>query len=150
MHLLKWWFVFCLSIVALGGAYSIGWLQTVWTVDETKIGSLIIGLYFSFTIFIGWLTYQAEKVKSSLVEQHLKTCYLAVKSMVVLGIIGTTAGLLIMLSSAFGTAELNPTAVLLGLKNGLSTLGISTLVGLVCYLALEWQVVNLEYAVDDV
>ncbi len=142
--------MFCLSVVALGGAYSVGWLQTVWNVDETKIGSVIIGLYFIFTVFIGWLTHQAEKVKSSTVEQHIKACYLAVKSMVVLGIIGTTAGLLIMLSSAFGTADLNPTMVLMGLKNGLSTLGISTLVGLICYLALECQVVNLEYAVDEV
>lgn len=148
MCLLKWWFMFCLSILAFVGAFFPGWAQAVWNTDETKISILIITLYFSFSVFIGWLTYQAEKLRNFQVEKHLKSCHMAVKSMIVLGIIGTTAGLLIMLHLAFASPDLNPTAVLMGLKTGLSTLGITTIVGLICYLALELQVVNLEYALE--
>lgn len=149
MCLLKWWFMFCLSVLAFAGAFFPGWAQALWSIDETKISILIVSLYFSFSIFIGWLTYQAEKLQKTYeVEKHLKSCYMAVKSMVVLGIIGTTAGLLIMLHLAFGVADFNPTGVLTGLKTGLSTLGVTTIVGLICYLALELQVVNLEYALE--
>lgn len=148
MGRLKWWFVFCMSVVAVVVASFLGWTQTMWVVDDTKLGTIIVGLYFVFSVFVGWLTYKAESPSKADVERYLRLAYLAVKSMVVLGIIGTTAGLLIMLHMAFSGAGFNPTTVLLGLKTGLSTLGISTLVGLVCYLALELQVVNLEYTLD--
>lgn len=148
MCLLKWWFMFCISVLAFAGSFFTGWAQATWFADETKISVLIIFLYFSFSIFIGWLTYQSERLKNFSVEKHLKSCHMAVKSMIVLGIIGTTAGLLIMLHLAFASPDLNPSTVLMGLKTGLSTLGITTIVGLICYLALELQVVNFEYALE--
>lgn len=146
---LKWWFMFCVSLLALIGGSVLGWVQAIWDVDAVKIGPVILLVYFTFSLFVGWLTYHAEKrtMPARYIEQHLKSCYLAVKSMVVLGIIGTTAGLLIMLNMAFGGA-MEPTVVLQGLRVGLSTLGVTTLVGLICYLALELQVVNLEYALE--
>lgn len=145
MHRLRWWFAFWISLAALVGLTVSGLSSTLWEVDTTRLGPTIIGLYLVFTCYIGRLTVLAAENKA--LKRHLKACDLMVKSMVILGIIGTTVGLLIMLNAAFGGA-MDPTVVLQGLKHGLSTLGITTLIGLVCYLALEIQVVNLEYAIE--
>ena len=160
MYRLKWWFLFCASIVAVIASTFLGWMHSVIVADITKISLIILISYFSCSMFVGWLTYKAEtqrayyldpaqnKSTNFLVERHLKACYMAVKSMIILGIIGTTAGLLVMLNLAFGSADMTPVTVLNGLKTGLSTLGITTLLGLICYLLLELQVVNLEYALE--
>jgi hypothetical protein len=149
---LKWWFFFCVSFLSGSICFLFGLTQALWAADATKLGPLILLLYFGFSGYIGYLTYRAEidrdRYSRERVQMHLKSCDLMVKSMVILGIIGTAAGLLLMLNSAFA-GDMNPTMVLAGLKKGLSTLGISTLVGLVCYLLLEVQVVNLEYALES-
>lgn len=132
--------------------------QSMWRLDESHMGGLILFCYFGFSMFIGWLTHQAEKhgrrVKFSYKEPevavesfHMKSCELMAESMLILGIIGSAISMLIMLNSAFGGA-VNPTTVLNGVKAGLSTLGISTVVGLGAYLLLRVQIVNLQYAIE--
>ncbi len=146
MHRLRWWFIFWVNLAVLGGLSLYGVTQRLWEVDTTKLGPTIIALYFVYTCYVGRLTILAHR--GVRLAPLLRACTLMVKSLVILGIIGTTIGLLIMLNAAFG-GDMNPTTVLAGLKHGLSTLGITTLVGLACYLLLEIQVVNLEYAIES-
>lgn len=143
---LKWWFILVVSLFAVAGSFALGWMQTLWANDHIKMAPAILVLYFIYTGFVGWLTYQAERFKQfDLVERHLKSCNLMSISLITLGIIGTSAGL-VDLVHAFNSSD--PMVVLTGLKNGLMTLGTSTLVGLSTYLAFEIQTTNLEYALD--
>lgn len=159
MGRLKWWFCFCSSLLALGLSFFFGWAQKLWELDITKIGAGIVVLYFLFSIFIGWLTYLAEKSANNLsyfdqknsvsrVEAHLKGGWFASELMLGLGMIGTMIGIMVMLSAAFG-GDMNVASILSGLKVGLSTVGVTTIIGLVCSFALKIQLVNLEFVLDE-
>lgn len=155
MHRLRWWWFFWVQTAAIVGLSAFGYIEALLRADTTHLGPAILVLYAIFTGYVGRLTIQADlwnyavvcESKLAALRRKLKACDLMVKSLVILGIIGTTSGLLLMLNAAFG-GDMNPTTVLAGLKHGLSTLGITTLVGLACYLLLEVQVVNLEYALE--
>lgn len=70
-----------------------------------------------------------------------------------IGMIGTVAGFLLMLGTAFSGIDVGDTAslqsALTSMAVGMSTALYTTLVGLVCGLYIKSQLVNLEHLIDQ-
>ena len=143
---LKWWLIFCLSIVAGYVAHIFGWTWEIYTKDTTKISVLIIGLYVIGSLFVGKLSY--DNSKNKLISERLDVAWFLSESMLSLGMIGTVAGFIFMLGDSFANIDAtNPEtlkAALTSMALGMSTALYTTLVGLVCSQTLKIQLVNLE------
>ena len=143
---LKWWLIFCLSIVAGYVAHIFGWTWEIYTKDTTKISVLIIGLYVIGSLFVGKLSYDNSKNKP--ISERLDVAWFLSESMLSLGMIGTVAGFIFMLGDSFANIDAtNPEtlkAALTSMALGMSTALYTTLVGLVCSQTLKIQLVNLE------
>lgn len=143
---LKWWLVFCLSLVMGYIAYIFGWTWEIYTKDTTKISVLIIALYIIASLFVGKLSY--ENSKNKIVEERTEIAWFISETMLTLGMIGTVAGFIMMLGGSFAEIDAsNPETLksaLVAMALGMSTALYTTLVGLVCSQVLKIQLVNLE------
>lgn len=143
---LKWWLIFCLSIVAGYVAHIFGWTWEIYNKDSTKISVLIIGLYVISSLFVGKLSY--DNSKNNLISEKLDAAWFLSESMLTLGMIGTVAGFILMLGDSFANIDAsNPDtlkAALSAMALGMSTALYTTLVGLICSQTLKIQLVNLE------
>jgi uncharacterized membrane protein len=100
-------------------------------------------------VFIGiWHT---KKSKIEILHVGKVGWYLA-ETALALGMLGTLAGFLLMLGTAFTNIDVNDTATLqTALTNmalGMSTALYTTLVGLIVSIFLKSQLVNLEHYAD--
>jgi hypothetical protein len=156
--LVKWWFIFWSCIVGAAFVQSFGLFEALWYADHVKLSFVIISIFVASTVFIGLLTRRLAKMKQAAIEHieaNLPMCWFSTEAMNALGMIGTVAGFLIMLSSAFGTTidPANTEAMkrlISAAAIGLSTSACATLVGLVCATLGKLQIVVLEKAIDDV
>mgnify|MGYP000072145689 FL=1 len=143
---LKWWLIFCLSLVVGYVAHIFGWTWEIYTKDTTKLSVLIVGLYIISSLFVGKLSYDNSKNKS--ISERLDVAWFISDTMLTLGMIGTVAGFILMLGGSFANIDAsNPEtlkAALTGMALGMSTALYTTLVGLVCSQTLKIQLVNLE------
>lgn len=148
---LKWWFIFCLSLVATATCGMLGLLKTLWVVDITHLGIAMIALYFGASAFIGFLTYQGNYGRDAYVKAHLGPCWYVAELFLALGMIGTMIGFIVMIRAAFGPdVDINNLKVVItNAASGLSTACITTLIGLICSYALKAQLVNLEMLLPD-
>ena len=156
--LIKWWFIFWTCIVgALFVQYN-GLFAALWYADHVKLSFVIIAVFLATTIYVGVLTRRLSKLKHGVVvniEANLPMCWFSTEAMNALGMIGTVAGFLLMLSSAFGTTidPANTEAMkrlISAAAIGLSTSACATLVGLLCSTVAKLQIVILEKALGDV
>lgn len=142
---LKWWFLFCASLIAFIGAGATGLLQGLWRVDQTKLSFVILAIYFIVSGFVGWLTILAADGRVNNLTQHLNSCDEASDLLMKLAIMGTTLGFYLMLSGAFGNG-LAPTPAAIGeAAKGISTICLVTFVGVLCSSMLNQQLTNLRY-----
>jgi len=142
---LKWWFVFCASVLAFIGAAVTGLLQGLWQVDQTKLSFVIVAIYFVVSGFVGWLTILAADGRVNNLTQHLNSCDEASDLLMKIAIMGTTLGFYLMLSGAFG-AGMAPTPAAIGAAaKGLGTICLVTFVGVLCSSLLNLQLTNLRY-----
>lgn len=143
---LKWWLIFCISILGMYIAYIFGWVEEIWSQDQTKISFVIIGLYILTSLNLGWVTWKKAKGKD--VNSAINVGWFFSESMLALGMIGTVAGFILMLGVSF--AELDATQVdtlreaLKSMALGMSTALYTTLVGLICSQFFKLQLVNAE------
>ena len=145
MAMLKWWFIFCSSLVGLLATYRLGYLQQLPSVDASYMGLLCLALYAYATLRVGVLTRRASKGQlpsdhdQDLIESH------AIQ-LLELGMVGTLIGFMISLF-AIDTGSLLDIAVsqktLITMMQGLGTAIITTLLGLVLKLLLTLQILNL-------
>jgi hypothetical protein len=144
---LRWLLVFCGSIAGLSICAMLGLLQELYRVDSTFISVGVLALYVVVSLFIGWMTTLAP---SSTVDLHREACAYVPELMVGLGMLGTVIGFLQMLGAAFGGIELSnvqATQAALGrMASGIGVALTTTLVGLVCSMLVQLQLVNLNIA----
>jgi len=147
---LKWWLMFCLSILLGYIGYHFGLLQEIYTKDVTKLSLFIFILYISSSIYIGKTTYSS--VKGHDVSSRVDIGWFTSESMLALGMVGTVVGFILMLGGTFenidtGDAE-TLKAALADMARGMSTALYTTLSGLVCSLLTKVQLVNLETGIN--
>ena len=138
--LLRWWLIFCLTILAGGIAIYFDIHKELYEADQTKISFLILTIFVLTSIWIGVVT--------KLQDRTVELGWFIAEACLALGMIGTVTGFLLMLNGAFTQIDLsNPTTIQNSLVNmalGMSTALYTTLTGLVCSLALKIQLVNVE------
>ena len=100
---LLWWIqVVTVSFAAIL-IFTYGWFDELWNADQTKISFIIIIIFFSTSIATGFLSFRSD-------TQYIKLSnyiWFASETMVTLGLIGTVAGFLLMLSSAFDNLDVS-------------------------------------------
>ena len=141
--LLKWWLIFCLSLLAGGVAVYFDLHNDLYNADQTKLSFLILGLFILTSGWIGWKTKQLDDAR-----QNMDVGWFIAEACLALGMIGTVTGFLLMLSGAFADIDLANTSTiqksLTQMALGMSTALYTTLVGLICSLTLKVQLMNVE------
>lgn len=147
--IVTWYLLVVLQCFAFATAGYFDLHINLWTSDQTKISFLILILWTAATIYIG--LWHIKKSKTEIVNLSKIGWYLA-ETALALGMLGTLAGFLLMLGSAFASIDVSNTATLqTALTNmalGMSTALYTTLVGLVVSIFLKSQLVNLEHYAD--
>ena len=118
---LLWWIqVVTVSFAAIL-IFSYGWFEKLWDSDQTKISFIIITIFVATSIATGFLSFRSD-------TQYIKLSnyiWFASETMVTLGLIGTVAGFLLMLSSAFDNLDVsnveNVQKVISNMALGMST-----------------------------
>ena len=138
--LLRWWLIFCLTVLAGGIAIYFDIHRELYEADQTKISFLILTIFVLTSIWIGVIT--------KLQDRTVELGWFIAEACLALGMIGTVTGFLLMLNGAFSEIDLsNPTTIQSSLTKmalGMSTALYTTLTGLICSLALKIQLVNVE------
>ena len=141
--LLRWWLIFCISILAGGVAIYFNLHQDLYDGDQTKLSFLILAIFILTSGWVGWCT-----KKSEFQIQNIDVGWFVAEACLALGMIGTVTGFLLMLSGAFADIDLANTSTiqtaLTKMALGMSTALYTTLVGLICSLTLKIQLVNVE------
>ena len=141
--LLRWWLIFCISILAGGVAIYFNLHQDLYDGDQTKLSFLILAIFILTSGWVGWCT-----KKSEFQIQNIDVGWFVAEACLASGMIGTVTGFLSMLSGAFADIDLANTSTiqtaLTKMALGMSTALYTTLVGLICSLTLKIQLVNVE------
>lgn len=144
---LCWWVIVCFQILILSLGAVTGIWTHIWEVDITRISFAIVGIWAVSTCILGWL-HSSDSRRYS--KKLSPVVWFLAESCLALGMIGTVAGFLFMLLSAFGNIDINDTAsmqqALQQMALGMGTALYTTLTGLVCSLFIKAQLVNLEAA----
>ena len=105
--LLKWWLIFCLSLLAGGVAVYFDLHNNLYNADQTKLSFLILGLFVLTSGWIGWKTKQLDDAR-----QNMDVGWFIAEACLALGMIGTVTGFLLMLSGAFADIDLANTSTI--------------------------------------
>jgi len=144
--MLKWWIQFSLTAFAAGLMYHYDWWKMIYDADLTKISFLIIFIFVLSTLSVGWLSSRStwELTNDKIVDY----VSFAAEAMTRFGMIGTVAGFLLMLGTAFETLDVsnvkNVQDSIQAMAVGMSTALVTTLVGLVCSTLTQIQLVVYE------
>ena len=143
---LKWWLMFCLSILLGYIAFHFGLVEEIYTKDVTKLSIFIFSLYIASSIYIGKVTYSSTKNED--VQNKIDVGWFVAESMLALGMVGTVVGFILMLGGSFENIDTGDVdtlkQALSDMARGMSTALYTTLSGLVCSLLTKVQLVNLE------
>ena len=147
---IRWWVIICLQLLSFGVVGYFGGFEELWAKDMTKLSFVILSLWLITTLWIGF--WQGRFVRVH-VSYLIKIGWFLSEACMALGMIGTVAGFLLMLGSAFTGIDVADTATLQSALSsmavGMSTALYTTLVGLVCGLYIKSQLVNLEHLLDQ-
>jgi uncharacterized membrane protein len=145
-RVLKWWLVFCISLVIGYLAYFFGWVDEIYSKDTTKLSFAILAIYVAASLHVGHATFKKSKKHS--VRSAANVGWFLSETMLTLGMIGTVAGFILMLGSSFENIDTSNAEslkeALTAMALGMSTALYTTLVGLICSQILKIQLVNLE------
>ena len=149
--LLKWWLIFCLTILGLCTCVYFNIHKDLYAADVTRLSYLIISIFLCTSIWIGTKTYKVGIQQDY--NQKSDVGWFISESCLALGMVGTVTGFLIMLGTAFANVDVTNSATLQqalsDMATGMSTALWTTLVGLVCSLIIKVQLVNLEVALNE-
>ena len=149
--LLKWWLVFCLTLLGMCACVYFNIHKDLYAADVTRLSFLIISIFICTSVWIGTKTYKIGIHQDY--NQKSDVGWFISESCLALGMIGTVTGFLIMLGTAFANVDVtNATTLqqaLSDMATGMSTALWTTLVGLVCSLIIKVQLVNLEVALNE-
>jgi len=149
--LLKWWLIFCLTLLGLCTCVYFNIHKDLYAADVTRLSFLIISIFTCTSIWIGTKTYKVGIQQDY--NQKSDVGWFIAESCLALGMVGTVTGFLIMLGTAFANVDVSNAITL---QNALSDMAIgmstalwTTLVGLICSLIIKVQLVNLEVALNE-
>ena len=149
--LLKWWLIFCLTLLGLCACVYFNIHKDLYAADVTRLSFLIISIFICTSVWIGTKTYKIGIHQDY--NQKSDVGWFISESCLALGMVGTVTGFLIMLGTAFANVDVtNATTLqqaLSDMATGMSTALWTTLVGLVCSLIIKVQLVNLEVALNE-
>lgn len=142
----KWWVQMGAVMLASIFLFKLDLFSALWNSDQTKISFLIIGIYIIGSLVIGWLSKNA--FNKQLYDDYGEYLWFSASAMINLGLIGTVAGFLIMLGTAFQEIDVSNIAkmqaVIADMAIGMSTALTTTLTGLICALLTKLQLIILE------
>lgn len=143
---LRWWMIFCISILSLVILYYTGFYEELKHKDVTHISFLIIAIFLITSSYLGKLSLDKDKGKP--VDKGINAGYYIYDLLPILGLIGTVIGFIFMFGGSF--ADINMSDVetvkdaLLAMAIGISTALYTTLVGMVCSEIIKLQLINIE------
>ena len=151
IHVLKWWLIFCLTMLGIGICVYFNLHINLYESDIKKISFLILLVFAVTSIWIGNKTYLVDRLEDY--NQRADVGWFVAESCLALGMVGTVTGFLIMLGTAFSNIDVSNAATLQqalsDMAIGMSTALYTTLIGLVCSLIIKVQLVNLEVALNE-
>ena len=146
--LLKWWLIFCFTILGFGTLYHFEVHSLLYYADVTKLSFLIIIIFMFTSIWIGRKTYDLETTSVNCLDDTIDVGWFVAESCLALGMVGTVTGFLYMLGTAFENIDVtNATTLqdaLASMARGMSTALYTTLTGLIASLIIKVQLVNYE------
>ncbi len=146
--LLKWWLIFCLTLLGFGTLYHFNVHSLLYYADVTKLSFLIIIIFMFTSIWIGRKTYDLETTSANCLDDTIDVGWFVAESCLALGMVGTVTGFLYMLGTAFENIDVtNATTLqdaLASMARGMSTALYTTLTGLIASLVIKLQLVNYE------
>ena len=149
--LLKWWLIFCLTLVGMCTCVYFNIHKELYVADVTRLSFLIISIFSCTSVWIGMKTYRVGIQQDY--NQQSNVGWFISESCLALGMVGTVTGFLIMLGTAFANVDVSNAVTLQqalsDMATGMSTALWTTLVGLVCSLIIKVQLVNLEVALIE-
>ena len=144
--LLKWWLIFCLTILGFGTLYYFEVHSLLYYADVTKLSFLIIIIFMFTSVWIGRKTYDLET--TSVIDDKIDVGWFIAESCLALGMVGTVTGFLYMLGTAFENIDITDATTLqdalASMAKGMSTALYTTLTGLIASLIIKVQLVNYE------
>ena len=148
---LKWWLIFCMTILGVGVCFYFDVHNSLYESDITRLSFLILIIFGCTSVWIGSLTYRVGILQDY--NQRADVGWFVSESCLALGMVGTVTGFLIMLGTAFANVDVTNAATLqqalADMAVGMSTALWTTLVGLVSSLIIKVQLVNLEVALNE-
>ena len=144
--LLKWWLIFCLTLLGFGTLYYFNMHSQLYYADVTKLSFLIIIIFVFTSVWIGRKTYDLET--TSVIDDKIDVGWFIAESCLALGMVGTVTGFLYMLGTAFENIDITDATTLqdalASMAKGMSTALYTTLTGLIASLIIKVQLVNYE------
>ena len=144
--LLKWWLIFCLTLLGFGTLYYFNLHSQLYHADVTKLSFLIIIIFMFTSVWIGRKTYDLET--TSVIDDKIDVGWFIAESCLALGMVGTVTGFLYMLGTAFENIDITDATTLqdalASMAKGMSTALYTTLTGLIASLIIKVQLVNYE------
>jgi len=144
--LLKWWLIFCLTLLGFGTLYYFNMYSHLYYADVTKLSFLIIIIFMFTSVWIGRKTYDLET--TSVIDEKIDVGWFIAESCLALGMVGTVTGFLYMLGTAFENIDISDATTLqdalASMAKGMSTALYTTLTGLIASLIIKVQLVNYE------
>lgn len=146
--LLRWWFLFCVQGSIGIVAYYFGFFHHLVEKDPTRLGFIILTILILTTLWLGKKVYSFRKDIPAKPIKELAVGWFIAETCLVLGLVGTVTGFIFMLSGAFIDLDVSDVvsiqAALVKMSLGMSTALYTTLMGLLCSLAIKVQLVNIE------
>ena len=144
--LLKWWLIFCLTLLGFGTLYYFNMHSQLYYADVTKLSFLIIIIFMFTSVWIGRKTYDLET--TSVIDEKIDVGWFIAETCLALGMVGTVTGFLYMLGTAFENIDITDATTLqdalASMAKGMSTALYTTLTGLIASLIIKIQLVNYE------
>ena len=144
--LLRWWLIYCLSIISLVVSYYLGFFAELLEKDITKLSFVIIAIYLVASIYIGKISYDKDKNKN--VDRGVYIGYYVYDLLPILGLIGTVIGFIFMFGDSFVTINIEDTQTvkdaLIAMAVGISTALYTTLIGMIFSEIIKLQLINIE------
>ena len=156
--LLRWWLFAIIMVLATFGAFHTGIIDEVYKVDVTGLSFLIMGILTVMSIKCGVETFRLTSIEN-VTERDINEAYAKADAgwfvsdiCLTLGMIGTVAGFIYMLSSSFANIDVSNVSslqsVLSHMSAGMATALYTTAAGLISSAFLKVQYFNYSTEID--
>jgi hypothetical protein len=133
---LRWWILACCLVTVFSGIVITGGGTFLAENDATGISWIIIAILASGSAHYGYRLFRGQNIGQGVMDYLGELC-------TSLGLLGTVIGLIMMISGAFGSIQLeNPESVklaLVAMSSGIGSALTTTLVGLIASIVLGLQ-----------